>query len=99
MSKEAQIKILEKKIKQLEKVISTQRKLIEVLKTLPGNRDVKLKQKGDPKKNGLRKRTQGTSGSVVGTRSKARKPESSGPGAESNSQDTSVMEKASVTKE
>ena len=99
MSKEAQIKILEKKIKQLEKVISTQKKLIEVLKTLPGNKDVKLKQKGDPKKNGLRKRTQGTSGSVVGVRGKTREPENSGRGFEGNTQDAQVLEETSGTKD
>jgi hypothetical protein len=99
MSKDAQIKILEKKITQLQKVIDTQKKLIEVLKTLPGNRDVKLKQKGDPKKNGLRKRTQGKSGSVVGARGKAREPENSGGGVEGNAQDAQVMEEKSGIKE
>ena len=95
ITKEQQIKELEKKVKKLEKVIATQRKLIEVLKTLPGNKHVKLKaDKRGRKQNGLPKGTQGKSGPVV-KNGAVRESEDSGSGAGGDPANTSGMEEAS----
>ncbi|GEM_PF-6086311 len=60
------IKELEKKISKLEKALETQRQLIEVLRTLPGNKGVKLKDdKKGKKKNAVPKITKRKSGSVA----------------------------------
>lgn len=63
---EQKIKGLEKQVKKLEKVIETQKKLIEVLKTLPGNKNVKLKdEKKGKKKNAIPRIAKTKSGSVA----------------------------------
>jgi hypothetical protein len=56
-----EVKKLRAKVLELEKVVSTQLKLIEILRTMPGCQEVKLK---DGQK-GVRKRTQGRGGLVV----------------------------------
>jgi uncharacterized protein (DUF2344 family) len=92
MTKDQQIKDLEKKIKKLEKVIDTQKKLIEVLKTMPSNKNVKLKaNKRGRKANGLSKGTQGKSGPVANEGS-ARESENSGTGTGSNAENAEAVE-------
>ncbi len=99
LTKDQQIKDLEKKIKKLEKVIDTQKKLIEVLKTLPGNRNVKLKgDKRGRKQNGISKGAQGKSGPVA-KESAVRESENSGPGAGSVAKDTAALEEPGSEKE
>ena len=56
-----EVKKLRARVLELEKVVSTQLKLIEILRSMPGCQEVTLK---DGKK-GIRKRAQGRSGPVV----------------------------------
>ena len=56
-----EVKKLRARVLELEKVVSTQLKLIEILRTMPGCQEVKLK---DGQK-GVRKRAKGRGGLVV----------------------------------
>ena len=89
---EQKIKELEKKIKKLEKVIETQKKLIEVLKTLPGNKNVELKdEKKGKKKNAVPKIAKGKGGSVASD-SPLREPADSGRGISSHEPNVEILE-------
>jgi phage tail tube protein FII len=92
LTNEQIIKNLNKKIKKMEQSITTQKNLIEVLKSLPSNKDVKQKKKGK-KKNGVFKRTQGKSGAVV-TNGTSREPEINSGNVESNDTNTQIMAQA-----
>lgn len=88
---EEKIKLLEREIKKLKKVVETQRQFIDVLKTLPGNKGVKLKpEKRGKKKNGVSKRAQGEGGSVV-TDSATREPKVNSPSVGNNFQSATLM--------
>jgi hypothetical protein len=88
---EEKIKLLEREIKKLKKVIETQRQFIDVLKTLPGNKGVKLKpEKRGKKKNGVSKRAQGESGAVV-TDGATREPKVNSASVGDNSQSVTLV--------
>ena len=87
-----EIKQLRAKVRDLELMITTQNKLIEILKSMPGCQGVKIKD--DDSKTGVSGRNQKKSGSVVKNGAKGQ-PEERGKPSLAHHTNNEVVEKQS----
>jgi hypothetical protein len=91
-SEQQQIKQLRAKIRELELMVTSQQKLIEIMKSMPGVREVKLEDEDTKSKSRVHRRTEKRSGSVAET-SSTREPEVSSEDLGRNDENPKIMEK------
>ena len=68
-SEQEQIKQLRAKVRELETIVTSQQKVIEIMKSMPGIREVKLADGDKKSKSRVRRRVQKQDGSVSDERS------------------------------